>query len=165
MTDDDDGRHRSKPGKIRGGHPAWKKGQSGNPKGPPKRDAIIDEFFAGAFNARTPQARRLLLLERLFTSALNSNRKDHAKLLELCLHYAFGKPKEQVELSGPGGKPIATSDETPARRRPTSGELRKRLDELKAKWEAGQKKAAGEPGAPPLAPVPEPTPDEGEPTP
>ncbi len=143
----------------------WKKGESGNPKGRKKRDALIDEFYEGALNPKEPRERRWVLLERLFTSALNPSRKDHAKLLEINVHMYFGKPRERVEMSGPNGSPIKTEDATP-RRRPTTGELRKRLAVLKAKWLAGEaaKAAAGAQPAD-LPTTTEPDEPEGDPTP
>jgi hypothetical protein len=143
----------------------WKPGESGNPRGRKKRDAIIDEFFEGALNPKEPRERRWVLLERMFTSALNPSRKDHAKLLEICAAYYFGKPRERVEMSGPGGGPLQTEDTTP-RRRPTTGEMRKRLEVLKAKLLAhAAKKAAGEqPAGAPAPTTTEPDDPEGEPT-
>jgi hypothetical protein len=119
----------------------WKKGQSGNPAGRKKRDALIDEFLESVVGAKDSRERRLALLERMFTSAMNPSRKDHAKLLEMWVHLYWGKPRERIEMSGPGGKPIESADVTP-RRRPTTGEMRKRIEILKAKMfahEAGQK--------------------------
>lgn len=130
----------------------WKKGQSGNPAGRKKRDALIDEFFEGVINAKAgePVERRWVILERLFTSALNPSSKHHAKLLELCAAYAFGKPRERIEMSGPDGKPIENADATP-RRRPTTGEMRKRLEALKAKMVAHAAKKAAEEQSPPAS--------------
>lgn len=130
----------------------WRKGQSGNPAGRKKRDALIDEFLEGVVNAKDPRERRLALLERHFQSAMNPSRKDHAKLVEMLEHLYWGKPRERVEMSGPGGAPIQTADATPTRRR-TTGELRKRLDELLRKRE--ERKAAAAPAAE-TAPAPPP---------
>lgn len=104
-------------------------------KGRPRRAAIVDDFMAECIdpNSTSPVERRRVLLERLFTSALNPSRRDHAKLLELCLAYAYGRPRERLEMSGPGGGPIQSADTTPRPHRPTTGEMRKRLVELKAK--------------------------------
>jgi hypothetical protein len=153
-----DGKYEPKPPKKS----RWKEGQSGNPAGRKKRDALIDEFFDGVINAKDPRERRWVLLERLFASALAVNRKDHAKLLEMCVHLYYGKPRERIEMSGPGGKPIESADATP-RRRPTTGEMRKRLEVLKAKMLAhAAKKAAGE--QPAAAPTTN-EPDDPEPNP
>lgn len=130
----------------------FKPGQSGNPKGRRKRDALIDEFYEGVFHTTDgPLERREALLKRLFTSAMDAKRKDHAHLIGLAVAYYFGKPPERVEMSGPGGAPIATEDATPGRRRPTTGELRKRLEALMAKREAhlaAKRKAQAEPPPP-----------------
>lgn len=110
----------------------------GNKGGRPKRDAFLDQFFEEVVRGKTADGkefsieRRRALLERLYTSAMDTRRKDHGRLLEVVCAYYFGKPRERLEMSGPGGKPIATQDSSPGRR-PTTGELRKRLDELMAK--------------------------------
>ena len=116
----------------------WKKGQSGNPGGRKKRDAILDEFFEEVVRGQTKDGqpfaveRRRALLERLYTSAMDTRRKDHGRLLEVVCAYYFGKPRERLEMSGPGGGPIESADATP-RRRPTTGELRKELEAILAK--------------------------------
>jgi hypothetical protein len=118
--------------------------QAGKGHGRPKRDAAIDEFFdvvvKGELKDGTPFAveRRVALLERIYTSAMNVQRKDHTRLLEIAAAYCFGKPRERLEMSGPEGGPIASADATPARRRPTTGELRKRFDLLMGKVAAAQ---------------------------
>lgn len=119
-------------------------------KGRPKRDAVIDAFFeevvAGKLTDGTPfqVERRRAILERLYTSAMDTRRKDHPRLLELATAYYFGKPRERLEMSGPNGKPIESADATPVRRK-TTGELRKRFDALMTKVATAQaKKAARE---------------------
>jgi hypothetical protein len=110
-------------------------------KGRPKRDEIIDLFFeevvGGKLADGTPfqVERRRALLERLYTSAMDTRRKDHTRLMELATAYYFGKPRERLEMSGPGGGPITSADVT-APRRKTTGESRKRLEALWAKREA-----------------------------
>ncbi len=105
-------------------------------KGRPKRDEIIDLFFEGVVRGETKDGkpfeveRRVALLERLYASAMNIQRKDHTRLMEIATAYAFGKPRERLEMSGPGGKPIESSDATPSRRKPTTGELRKRMQAI-----------------------------------
>jgi hypothetical protein len=110
-------------------------------KGRPKRDALIDLFFEQVVHGTTKEGqpfeveRRRALLERLYSSAMDTRRKDHTRLMEIVMAYCFGKPRERVEMSGPDGKPIESADVTPVRRR-TTGESRKRLAELLAKHQA-----------------------------
>ena len=110
--------------------------------GRPKRDAVLDAFFEAVVRGTTKDGqvvevqRRVALLERLYTSAMDVRRKDHVRLLEICAAYYFGKPKERLEMSGPDGGPITSADATPARRRPTTGELRRELAAILEKREA-----------------------------
>jgi hypothetical protein len=120
-------------------------------KGRPRRDAMLDAFFEEVVRGTTKAGepfeieRRRALLERLYTSAMDTNRKDQGRLLEVVCAYYFGKPRERLEMSGPGGGPIASADVTPVpRRRPTTGELRKELDGIMAERDAFvARKAAG----------------------
>ena len=98
---------------------------------------MLDAFFEEVVSGQTKDGqafaveRRRALLERLYTSAMDTRRKDHGRLLEVVCAYYFGKPRERIELGGPGGGAIRT-EATPGRR-PTTGELRKELDALLAK--------------------------------
>lgn len=114
-------------------------------KGRPKRDAVIDAFFEEVVGGKLADGtsfqveRRRAILERLYTSAMDTRRKDHTRLLELATAYYFGKPRERLEMSGPNGKPIESADATPVRRK-TTGELRKRFDALMTKVATAQAK-------------------------
>lgn len=113
-------------------------GNNANPRGRPRRDDVVDAFFVEVIKAgdATPIERRQVVLQRLYISAMDTRRKDHVRLLELSLAYAFGRPRERVEMSGPGGGPIESADASPPRRRQTTGELRKALDALDTKRDA-----------------------------
>lgn len=116
-------------------------------KGRPRRDAFVDEFFEECVQGPDgPIERRWALLSRLYTSAMDTKRKDHGRLLEIAAAYYFGKPRERVEMSGPEGGPIKTEDGKP-RKRATTGELRKELEGILAKREAHMAKRATTNGA------------------
>jgi hypothetical protein len=53
----------------------------------------------------------------LYTTAIDRRRKDHVAAARVLLAYHVGKPVEAVELSGPNGGPIQTTDydEPPAK--------------------------------------------------
>lgn len=128
----------------------FKKGQSGNPSGRPPRSAFIHGFLdevVALKGQKVPASRRLLQIEALWTAAANHLHKDFIKANELLLSYDFGKPAQRVEMSGPGGGPIESADKTPPRRR-TTGELRKRRDELIRKIEAHKAEQAAAAAAP-----------------
>lgn len=76
------------------------KGQSGNPGGRPKK---IPAFVA-RFRALEPKA--LKFLERLIGND-KADPKDRLKAIEIAFAYSRGKPRQQLELSGPGGEPLA----------------------------------------------------------
>ena len=121
-------RTRRRPGTFGPGNTAAKG------KGRPRRDAFLDQFMEAEVpggEGQSPIERRHAYLMRLYTSAMDPRRKDHAKLMEMLGTMYWGKARERLELSGPAGGAIKTEDSTP--RRATTGEMRKRLDELLAK--------------------------------
>ena len=79
--------------------PAWKPGQTGNPNGRPK---IAEEFRD---NCRTFMAEGGW--EKLKDIVEDKKNKDRFRALELIMGYAYGKPKQGVELSGEGGGNIS----------------------------------------------------------
>ena len=85
----------------------FKPGQSGNPKGgSASRTAqrIFREFLFEAAKSKDGQERERLqvLLARLFADGANGNVKATEKLLA----YAFGTPKQLVEVGGNDDGPI-----------------------------------------------------------
>ena len=79
--------------------PAWKPGQTGNPNGRPK---IAEEFRD---NCRTFMAEGGW--EKLKDIVEDKKNKDRFRALELIMGYAYGRPKQGVELSGEGGGNIS----------------------------------------------------------
>jgi hypothetical protein len=76
----------------------FKKGQSGNPKGRPKKVPKLEEVIEnvlGEVNAKGESVPEVIL-RRLVTSAKNGS----IKAAELLLDRTYGKVKQGVELSG-----------------------------------------------------------------
>lgn len=82
-------------------HPTrWKPGQSGNPKGRPKRGEtyrdILHEFFAADDDGKTRKQR---LIESMYRKATEDGDVPAAKLL---LSYAEGLPAQRIEADVTG---------------------------------------------------------------
>jgi hypothetical protein len=73
-------------------------GQSGNPSGRPK---VAQEFREKCREFMSADG-----WEKLKALATDRRCKDHMKALELIAGYAYGKPKQGVELTGEEGNDI-----------------------------------------------------------
>lgn len=86
----------------------WKKGQSGNPRGRPRKNAEVERLCQEALtnpdgsNFAVQQLRRIALEAELD--------RDRIKAIELLTAYAYGKPRQRTEVSGPDGGPIQLVD-------------------------------------------------------
>ena len=72
----------------------------GRPKGSvdhPQKLHFRDECLKYAYETKHPKA---------VTQIQKDVRRAHRRMFATYLHYAFGKPVESVEHSGPGGGPI-----------------------------------------------------------
>lgn len=83
----------------------FKKGQSGNPGGRPKR---IPRYVA--------EVRKIepALWARLISIAQEGEHKDALRALELLLAYSRGRPVQRAEVSGPDGGPIGVASDARA---------------------------------------------------
>lgn len=85
------------------GNKPFKKGQSGNPKGRPRKlpelTKLLDEVLGEEKNNVTA-------MEAVVKSLLSSATKGDTQAARVLLEYSYGKPKANIELSGPGGGPV-----------------------------------------------------------
>jgi hypothetical protein len=82
-------------------------GQSGNPGGrPSKRRKELDELLAAEFT----DAKRRAVIRALIDDATSDLFEVRHEARKTLLAYAFGKPVERKEISGPDGDPIAFVD-------------------------------------------------------
>lgn len=102
----------------------WKPGQSGNPTG---RPTTPDEIRVLMYDKSVEFKKRFLYwveadvqavvecrgapweitaIDRMITSAIVQGMNGNDKAMHAILDRLFGKPKEQVEMSGPNGEPI-----------------------------------------------------------
>lgn len=132
------GETKAKPKK---GNPNWRKGgPSPHPGGRPKQRWELVEKI---------QARGEELVNALFDivdecpkekptgnergpqyEIVGPTHRERIEAAKTLIAYGYGKPTETVEMSGPGGQPIQTQT-GPQLEKMTTGELRKRLAELR----------------------------------
>lgn len=98
------------------------KGKSGNPGG---RPAIASDFRKRCREFMEADGWRILI-----DMASDSKAREQRYALELIAAYAYGKPKQGVELSGPDGAPVQLDLDTPA--------LLRKARELASKSDGGK---------------------------
>jgi hypothetical protein len=103
----------------------WKPGQSGNPGGRPKR-RLIDEALEELL-LENNSGLALSIAKRLLRRA----NAGEVKAIQLVAERVQGKPKRQLELSGPDGEPLNIQNMT-------NEELDQRIAELMEKLKAAQ---------------------------
>ena len=122
----------------RGGHPAWKKGQSGNPGG---RCSIANDLKrVGAANPNLPgtteEARQrwwAMLMPIAFAGPSADNDPNWRYAAQEVGNRLFGKPKEHVEVTGGIGPAEAA---LLAALHMTPEDRRRRIDEIDAEDQA-----------------------------
>lgn len=82
----------------------WQAGQSGNPKGRPKRGETISELIRAVLREKGPEgiANRKLVAQKLVALALDGN----MDAIKVVLDRVDGKVVEKLEHSGAGGGPL-----------------------------------------------------------
>lgn len=124
-------------------------GQTGNPGGRPRGLAVLRESI---------QARGAHLVDELFAIVdelprqvpqdegpafyVGPTHRDRIMAIDKLLAYGYDKPIQAVEVSGPGGGPLATADVT----RMTTEQRRARLEELTKAAQARTAAAETSPG-------------------
>ena len=85
----------------------FKKGQSGNPNGRPKKLPDLDKLGAEMFGADsdTAPSRIMEVLESMFNQA----KKGNTQAATILLDRFYGKPTQKTELTGKDGDPLAGS--------------------------------------------------------
>jgi HPt (histidine-containing phosphotransfer) domain-containing protein len=103
----------------------WKPGQSGNPGGRPK-GRLIDEALEELLLGNDSEL-ALAIAKKLLARA----KAGEVKAIQLVAERVQGKPKRQIELSGPDGGPLDINNMTNA-------ELDQRIAELTEKLKEAQ---------------------------
>lgn len=84
----------------------WKKGQSGNPNGRPKLPDL-KEALAKAF---AEEQKGVNALDATIAAIRNKAMQGDTRATELLLNYAFGKPKQAIDVDHTsGGQPIPSA--------------------------------------------------------
>ncbi len=85
----------------KGGNPQnlkpFKKGQSGNPKGRPKKLPKLDELLAEVLGT---ESKGKTIAENILRSLQKQAMKGNVKAAELLLDRAYGKAKQSLDVSG-----------------------------------------------------------------
>jgi hypothetical protein len=83
----------------KGGNPAtlkpFKKGQSGNPKGRPKKMPALEEVVAACMGE---ELAGLTMAQQMFRKQMAQALKGDTRAAEFCYGYAYGKPKAPISL-------------------------------------------------------------------
>lgn len=111
---------KSKSRNTTGLKPAWKKGQSGNPKGRPKlgsawadlvrnlgdmKPAQVKEWLT-ALGRRLPNADATLKELAVLAAYVDCIHEPNARMLQTLMDRTDGRPSQAVELSGNSDKPV-----------------------------------------------------------
>ncbi len=79
---------------------SWKKGQSGNPNGRPKKGYSITEWFQEMLNSN-PQVR-----DELGKAIMEKALKGDIAAQKIIWNYMDGQPKQSHEITGKDGEPL-----------------------------------------------------------
>ena len=105
------------PGEVR--NPAGKNGVT--------KVAELRAYLDERAEPTSRRTRRENLLASIYATALDRRRHDHIPAARLLLAYDLGKPREELEVSGPGGGPLISSNSWDSK---TTAELRDELAQL-----------------------------------
>jgi len=115
-------------------------GQSGNPGGKPKKTIPVERngeivHLSLSEIAREHTIESVNTLLAVMKEGANSDRNQAAKLM---LEFGWGKPKQSLELEGPGGGPIRTVDESAARLAALTVEELRQFEAIRSKIDASE---------------------------
>lgn len=79
--------------------PAWRKGESGNPKGRPKQLPELQPMLARLLSEPTPEG--IEAAEAILRGLIKQAAKGNTRAAELILRRAYGDPPQRVELNAP----------------------------------------------------------------
>ena len=81
----------------------FKKGQSGNPNGRPRK---LPELTKLLDNVLGEEKNNVTAMEAVVKSLLSNATKGDTQAARVLLEYAYGKAKASIEVSGPDGGPL-----------------------------------------------------------
>lgn len=93
--------------KIKGIPHRWKAGQSGNPKGRPKNGDCIISIARRILKEKIP-GQNITWEESIALALIHQSQTGNLSAIKELLDRLYGRPKEAVEVSGPGGGSIKT---------------------------------------------------------
>jgi hypothetical protein len=82
---------------------SWKKGQSGNPKGRPKKLPHLEELLADILGE---DKEGITAAEAILRALRAKATKGDIRAAEVLLERAYGKAKQGIELTGANSEPI-----------------------------------------------------------
>jgi len=85
----------------------FKKGQTGNPNGRPKKIPEIDVLLGEVLNE--PGEQGMTIAKQIIDKLAKEAIKGNTRAAEVLLDRAYGKVKSNIELSGPDGGPIQST--------------------------------------------------------
>ena len=87
------------------GNKPFKKGQSGNPKGRPRKLPELDALLADVLGEEKDG---MTAAEAILKKLRQEATKGNLRAAEILLNRAYGMPKQKTELSGPEGGAVET---------------------------------------------------------
>ena len=87
----------------------FKKGESGNPNGRPRKLPELDKLLAEVLGEDPDDPEAKSAAKEVFEKLIATAKKGNVQAQIAVLDRAYGKPKQQTELTGANGGPLAVS--------------------------------------------------------